>query len=302
MLKPLEGNQETNLNLKVKNSTLSLLLIEKLGFLFILTSGVLPFVHSFVKHEVLEEKIFGFTSVHTFLYSLGVHLSVLFLVIGILMTVSVANDSSKYRVIQRYLQYSLISPFVSAIFYFTWVFIPDVNYNLLAYIFLTLFICAISVIIFYRISKYINLLKSDYKDQLDFIKKTISSIKTNITQNKISDDIIDKILSNLKSFEESKKFVNREINLNHVALELNTNSKYLSKVVNLHKEKTFTQYINDLRIDYFIDQFQKDKKYSNYTIKAIAEEVGFNTANAFSKAFYKKTGKYPSDFIKELEN
>ncbi len=33
---------------------------------------------------------------------------------------------------------------------------------------------------------------------------------------------------------------------------------------------------------------------------AIAEEAGFNTAESFSKAFFKKTGIKPSYFIKEL--
>ena len=34
---------------------------------------------------------------------------------------------------------------------------------------------------------------------------------------------------------------------------------------------------------------------------AIAQEVGFNNSESFSKAFYKKTGIYPSYFIKQLE-
>jgi len=38
-----------------------------------------------------------------------------------------------------------------------------------------------------------------------------------------------------------------------------------------------------------------------YTIKALASESGFNTTEAFSKSFYKKTGIYPSYFIKELK-
>ena len=37
------------------------------------------------------------------------------------------------------------------------------------------------------------------------------------------------------------------------------------------------------------------------TIKAIANEMGFNTTEAFSKSFYKSTGIYPSFFIKQLE-
>ncbi|WP_159025502.1 AraC family transcriptional regulator [Aquimarina sp. Aq78] len=41
--------------------------------------------------------------------------------------------------------------------------------------------------------------------------------------------------------------------------------------------------------------------YRKYTVQAIAQEIGFNNSEAFSKAFYKKTGIYPSYFIKKLE-
>jgi AraC-like DNA-binding protein len=35
-------------------------------------------------------------------------------------------------------------------------------------------------------------------------------------------------------------------------------------------------------------------------MSAIAEEIGFNNAQTFSSAFYKKTGIYPSYFINQL--
>ena len=45
---------------------------------------------------------------------------------------------------------------------------------------------------------------------------------------------------------------------------------------------------------------QEDKLFRSYTIKAISDEVGFNTTQSFTKAFYKRTGIYPSFFIKSL--
>jgi AraC-like DNA-binding protein len=45
---------------------------------------------------------------------------------------------------------------------------------------------------------------------------------------------------------------------------------------------------------------QKDTTIRKYTIKAIANEVGFNTSEPFAKAFYKKTGLKPSYYIKKL--
>jgi AraC-like DNA-binding protein len=283
-----------------KKPGFTLFFIEKLGFFFILVSGLMPFVHSFVKREILVEKFFGYPSIQAFLYSLGVHLCILFLTIGILMTISIANSAHRYRIIQNYLRYSLISPFVSGVFYITWVFVPDVDYNILAYIFLALIISIISIIILYRIYRYINVLKLDYNNQLTQIKDSISNIKINLTKTKLSDDIVNDILHKLKEFESSEEFTKRNLSLNSLALYLKTNSKYLSTVINQHKKKNFTQYINDLRIEYLITILKTDKTYSNYTISAVAKEIGFKTPNAFSRAFYNKTGEYPSKHIKEI--
>ena len=44
----------------------------------------------------------------------------------------------------------------------------------------------------------------------------------------------------------------------------------------------------------------EERKYRNYTIKSLAEEVGYTNASAFTRAFKKYKGNTPSDFIKCL--
>lgn len=178
---PEDNLEETNFLVKNKAGA-NLFFIEKLGFFIILVSGIMPFVHSFVKHKVLEEKLFGFTSVHLFLYSLGVHLCAFFLVIGVLMIISVANNPTRYKIIQHYLRYALISPFVSGVFYLSWIFIPDVNYNLLAYVFLSLLICVISLFIFRSILNYINTLKNISKHKEDILNDGMSYLKSKLNK------------------------------------------------------------------------------------------------------------------------
>jgi AraC-like DNA-binding protein len=50
-----------------------------------------------------------------------------------------------------------------------------------------------------------------------------------------------------------------------------------------------------------IEELKVNSKFRRYTIRAIANEIGFNTTEAFSKSFYKTTGIYPSFFMKQLE-
>ena len=174
---------KAEINALHKNKIEKLFLIERVGYLLILLSGLLPFLHSFVKFEKLENKIFGFTSIQSFLYSFGVHLSILCLTLGVLLSISAIADHQKYRAVQVHLRYALISPFISAIFYCSWVFIPNVNYDLLAYVFLSIFICAISLLIFKRISSYIESMKRLSRYRETVLNNGLSYLKSKLTNN-----------------------------------------------------------------------------------------------------------------------
>jgi len=117
----------------------------------------------------------------------------------------------------------------------------------------------------------------------------------------IPSTIVASIIDKINFFEQRKMFLKSQITLASMAKNLKTNSTYLSKVINNIKQKNFTNYINDLRISYAIEQLQTNQMFRRYSILAIAQEVGFNNYKSFSRAFVKKTGKHVSLFIKELD-
>jgi AraC-like DNA-binding protein len=122
------------------------------------------------------------------------------------------------------------------------------------------------------------------------------------TSNKyqISDQKIAKILDGLHKFEKTNAFLNKNTSLVTVAKKLNTNTTYLSQIVNDQKGITFKNYITELRINYVLYKLKNDKVLRSYSVKAIAKELGFKSEGAFSRAFKKQTGIYPSFFIKNL--
>lgn len=117
----------------------------------------------------------------------------------------------------------------------------------------------------------------------------------------INEELISQILEKLKQFEIEKRFLESSITLQSLSDAFDTNNKYVSKIVNIYKEKTFIQYINDLRIEHALQLLKEDKKLRKYTIQALSLEFGFNNAESFSNAFYKKTGIKPTYFIKQIE-
>ncbi len=172
--------------------------------------------------------------------------------------------------------------------------------------FLIVIVIVISALFYYqyqRRKRYSKRFKALIEEKGDSTKKNngIISIKSEKRILKISDDIKEDILSKIQKFEENMEFLEPNITTTSLAIQFKTNSKYISRIINTYKEKNFTNYINDLRLEYVIEELKTNKKFRNYTIKAIANEIGFNTTEAFSKYFHKKTGLYPSYFIKKME-
>ena len=130
-------------------------------------------------------------------------------------------------------------------------------------------------------------------------KKKVA-IKKGSPQPLKDDKTVADILKKLKKLEESKFYLNPKYNLYATAKKIETNTTYLSTILNVHQQMTFTEYINTLRITYTIDRLQTDEQFRQYTVKAIAKEVGYKSHSPFSRAFKTKTGLNPSEYIKNL--
>lgn len=109
------------------------------------------------------------------------------------------------------------------------------------------------------------------------------------------------ILKMLEKFEQGKKYLEKDMTLTKMALLLNTNNKYVTKIIAKHRGKGTIDYITDLKIDYIIEILKKESKYRNYTNKALGEEAGFGSTQNFTKAFKARTRISPTYFIYQLK-
>jgi len=155
----------------------------------------------------------------------------------------------------------------------------------------------------YRKKRQYQLKFNALVNQNNTIKPKIEPKNTfkSLEQLDLKEAIVNDILAKLDNFETRNGYL-KKTSRGSLAKELGTNTKYLSKVINASKNKSFTNYINDLRIEYCIKLLQENNKIRQYTIQGIASEVGFNNAESFSMAFKKATGLKPSYFIKKLKN
>jgi AraC-like DNA-binding protein len=114
-------------------------------------------------------------------------------------------------------------------------------------------------------------------------------------------EIEEMVLKELKKFELSKDYLDSTFSIHQLAKNLNTNTSYLSSVINEKKGKTYKQYLTELRINYLITILQKDSKYKKYTIQALGEEIGYTNASSFSRSFKNFTGLTPTNYLNSLK-
>ncbi|WP_417367477.1 helix-turn-helix domain-containing protein [Flavobacterium beibuense] len=117
----------------------------------------------------------------------------------------------------------------------------------------------------------------------------------------INKDIVFKILKGLETFEHKEEYLGIGLTQSLLAEELDTNTTYLSKVINHYKGKNFNSYLNELRVNHAVSLLKNSPTHRRYTIKALAEELGFSNPRSFSDAFFSQTGIKPSYFIKQIE-
>jgi YesN/AraC family two-component response regulator len=130
----------------------------------------------------------------------------------------------------------------------------------------------------------------DTKDEV--LEETVAS--------DVSDEVTQQILEGLQKLESQEYFLKQDCNAYNVAKKIKTNTSYLSKVVNSHYQKNFNTYINDLRINYAIVRLENDTRFRSFSIQSIAEELGYKSADSFTKYFKQNTGLNPSFYIKQL--
>ncbi|CAI8706506.1 helix-turn-helix domain-containing protein [Chryseobacterium sp. IT-36CA2] len=146
---------------------------------------------------------------------------------------------------------------------------------------------------------YIKTLENKSKEQSDeeTAAKTIPKASY-ITE--IHKDTELQILKHLENFEKSEKYTDPSVSLSSIATDFKTNTRYLSEVINKHRQKNFKAYLNELRVDYISKKILTDPLLRKYKISALAEASGFSSAESFSKTFKKITGILPSVFIENI--
>ncbi|VAW13935.1 hypothetical protein MNBD_BACTEROID03-2451 [hydrothermal vent metagenome] len=122
--------------------------------------------------------------------------------------------------------------------------------------------------------------------------------KDETSQKVIRQDSLQNIQKNAKgesSFNDTdsyivanQKYLDPYLSLENLSEELEIGSSSLSKLINIHAQNSFPDYINALRVKE-ATKLLSDTNFSSYTIVAIGLECGFGSKSTFYTAFKKFT-------------
>ena len=116
-------------------------------------------------------------------------------------------------------------------------------------------------------------------------------------KSKIKESSVDELAfkERLQDYMVSKKpFLDPDLTLRDLASKLNTNTTFISGVINNQFEKNFNDFVNEYRVQ----EFQRaiaNPVNKNLTLVDIAYDCGFNSKATFNRAIKKFTGKIPSE-------
>ena len=110
------------------------------------------------------------------------------------------------------------------------------------------------------------------------------------------EDIKSRIVIILKG---EQRYLENSLNSKYFCDRLEINSMYLSQIVNREFDCNISYLINSYRVNH-AKMILKSGELDHLSFAGIAEQTGFNSANAFTRVFKQHTGQTPSQYKKRV--
>lgn len=132
-------------------------------------------------------------------------------------------------------------------------------------------------------------------------KKTVLK-KAPAYLDKISRETFDRLKERiLHILVVEKKYRENGFTAKKLAELLNTNTRYVSLVLNVRYHANYAQFVNRLRIEEAMALLQ-DERYARMRIEEISDMVGFSNRQSFYRAFCMIAGKTPREYQEAFSN
>ena len=118
-------------------------------------------------------------------------------------------------------------------------------------------------------------------------------------QSQLDQESKDRLFERIKNVMDDIAIICKpDFSLQQLAIQVGSNYKYVSQVVNERYGKSFKQVLNEQRVREACRILNDPNQSAHLTIEAIAANLGFNSRSNFTVTFKRITGISPSDFMK----
>jgi AraC-like DNA-binding protein len=115
---------------------------------------------------------------------------------------------------------------------------------------------------------------------------------------RVMDTLSDKILDIIVM---QKKYKDKDYSAKKLALDLGTNTRYISAVVNVRFHMNYTSFVNKFRIEEAMT-ILVDRRYQTLRMEDVSDMVGFTNRQSFYSSFYRQLGMTPREYrLQQLE-
>ena len=126
-------------------------------------------------------------------------------------------------------------------------------------------------------------------------KKEKKAASRSLIRPELADELYDRILNIIVV---QKKYRDPNYSAKDLAKELQTNTRYLSAVVNSRFGMNYSCLLNEYRVKDAL-HLLTDKRYADKNVEEISTMVGFANRQSFYAAFYKNVGETPNGYRKK---
>jgi AraC-like DNA-binding protein/Tfp pilus assembly protein PilF len=130
------------------------------------------------------------------------------------------------------------------------------------------------------------------------LKRDSEKYKKSPLTDEMHEELLDKILTLMK---DNSIVCDPEFSLDKLAELVQSNSTYVSQVINTALMKNFRSFLNGYRI-YEAQQLFSELDIAKYTIESVAYKVGFKSPSAFRSTFKEITGVSPNYYLNALRD
>lgn len=114
--------------------------------------------------------------------------------------------------------------------------------------------------------------------------------------NLVNPELMESLENRIIDFIGNKKmYKDKTYSAKRLALDIGTNTRYVSAVLNVCFGMNYTSFVNRYRVSEAM-QLLKDEKYRGLTMEDISSMVGFANRQSFYAAFYRFEGITPRQY------